>query len=326
MKLSIILPVYNVEKYIERCIMSVENQDISKDDYEIIVVDDGTKDRSAEIAESMNEKFGNIKIVHKPNGGLSSARNKGLEYATGEYVWFIDSDDYIEENVLKMLTSKIYEDRLDLLMFNVYDVWPDKEMAGFDVDEQPDRILSGMEYIKGYDIGKSAWCFIVKREILTDNNLFFTEGIIHEDYEFTLRLYEHVERMTFTPMRVYNYLHREGSITTTVNEEQTLKSIHSWQTIIEKETTYFANDSEYSKIAQSWISSHKFKGLCVLLFYRLPAEIKIKEYKKFKRLGSFNLSGANIRDFKLRILLSIIRFKSLYYILLHFFRVSKDGE
>lgn len=324
MKLSIILPVYNVEKYIEKCIMSVENQDISKDDYEIIVVDDGTKDRSAEIAESMNEKFGNIKIVHKPNGGLSSARNKGLEYATGEYVWFIDSDDYIEENVLKMLTSKIYEDRLDLLMFNVYDVWPDKEMAGFDVDEQPDRILSGMEYIKGYDIGKSAWCFIVKREILTDNNLFFTEGIIHEDYEFTLRLYEHVKRMTFTPIRVYNYLHREGSITTTVNEEQTLKSIHSWQTIIEKETTYFANDSEYSKAARVLADEHKLKGLCTLLFHVLPLEVKVREYRRFKELNAFDMRNLHIRGLKRRILYNMTRYSIIYYMLIHIYRVRRE--
>lgn len=327
MKLSIILPVYNVEEYIERCILSLKAQDLSQNDYEIIVVDDGSKDHSIEIAEKLKEEFKNFYIIHKPNGGLSSARNKGIGHAKGEYIWFIDSDDYIEKNVLKSLIDKLETDTLDLLLFNIYDIWPDKECPGFDIKSQPKNIISGLEYIKdGYDIGKSAWCFIVKKSIITDNNILFTEGIIQEDYEFVLKLYKYVNKLTFYPIRVYNYLHRDGSITTTKNASQTLKSIHSWQTIIKNETEFFSDNSDYSRVARYWIKVHKFKALCVLLFNKLPIDVKIREYNKFNELKAFSLKGVKAENLKLRFILSIVKIKPLYYILLHFYRVSKNDK
>lgn len=326
MKLSIILPVYNVEKYIERCILSLKEQDLPQNDYEIIIVNDGSEDHSIDIAEKLKVEFENFSIINKPNGGQSSARNKGIENAKGEYIWFIDSDDYIERNVLKSLIDNLETDKLDLLLFNIFDIWPDKECPGFDINAQPKNVISGIQYIKHHDIGKSPWCFIVKRSIITENNILFTEGIIHEDYEFVLKVYKYVQRLAFNPLRVYNYLHRDGSITTTRTEAQTLKSIHSWQRIIKNEKIFFSDNSEYSKVAQSWISDHKFNALCVLLFYRLPVKVKIKEYKEFKQLDAFNLKGIKVRNIKMRIILSVISIKPLYYILLHFFRTYRNDE
>ena len=98
MILSIIIPVYNVEKYVEKCIRSCENQDIPKENYEVIVVNDGSPDGSLAIVERLANEFSNIKVINQENKGLSMARNTGLEAAKGEYVWFVDSDDWIEEN------------------------------------------------------------------------------------------------------------------------------------------------------------------------------------------------------------------------------------
>ena len=102
-KLSLIIPMYNVELYIEKCLNSCINQDLSADEYEIIIVNDGSKDNSLSIAESIAQKHNNVRIITQTNGGLSSARNTGLINSRGEYIWFIDSDDWIEPNVLKEL-------------------------------------------------------------------------------------------------------------------------------------------------------------------------------------------------------------------------------
>ena len=99
-KLSIIIPVYNVENYVGKCLESCLNQDIPKNEYEIIVVNDGTKDNSVQVIEKYITPENNIRLIHRKNGGLSAARNTGLKEAKGEYVWFVDSDDWIENNVL----------------------------------------------------------------------------------------------------------------------------------------------------------------------------------------------------------------------------------
>ena len=95
MKLSIIIPVYNVEKWLERCVRSVENQDLPSSEYEVILVNDGSKDNSGQIASKLSEEYDNIVVINKNNGGQSSARNEGMRIARGEYFMFVDSDDYI---------------------------------------------------------------------------------------------------------------------------------------------------------------------------------------------------------------------------------------
>ena len=116
--LSIIVPVYNVEAYIAECLNSLVNQNYQ--DYEIIVVDDGSPDGSMIIADDIAKKSDKIKIMHKENGGLSSARNFGLEHASGQYIWFVDSDDRIETDCLAQLVERMKKYDLDILSFNAY--------------------------------------------------------------------------------------------------------------------------------------------------------------------------------------------------------------
>lgn len=119
-KLSLVIPMYNVELYIEKCLNSCINQDLSSNEYEIIIVNDGSKDTSLSRAEAIARKHNNIKIISQENGGLSSARNTGLKNAKGEYIWFIDSDDWIEPNVLKNLYQIASHNNLDILRFLEY--------------------------------------------------------------------------------------------------------------------------------------------------------------------------------------------------------------
>ena len=294
-RLSLIVPVYNVERYVERCIRSLEQQDIPREDYEIIVVDDGSQDRSISLVEQLCREFSNLVLVHKPNGGLSSARNFGIPHARGKYIWFVDSDDYVESRVLKDLLDQADALDLDLLAFNYCDIWPDKSPAGFNPSRQPvGKVISGETYIRDYPVGISAWFFLVRRELLPRHAVRFTEGIIHEDYEFTLHLYKYVRRMTFRDVRVYNYFHREGSIPTTRGYQQVLKSIRSWQKIVEIESARYTSDSSYDQAARQWVDTHKFFSINRLFFGRIPLSLKQEEYRRLCRLGAFRIGRTHL--------------------------------
>ena len=124
-KISIIVPVYNVEKYLEKCVKSILNQTFT--DFELILVDDGTPDSSGVICDQFAEKDERIKVIHKKNGGLSDARNTGIEVAKGEYIGFVDSDDYIAEDMYELLYTNIVNEEADLSICGIYDVYENKE-------------------------------------------------------------------------------------------------------------------------------------------------------------------------------------------------------
>ena len=211
LNLSIIIPVYNVEVYLQRCVESVENQDIPHSDYEVVLVNDGSTDRSAEICSALVEKYANIKLISKENGGLSSARNAGLEVAKGEYVMFVDSDDYIYPNVLKCLLDCCKTNNLDVCHFyyNVADTndKTTRAVSPFGYN----KVLSGEEVFNCYMIG-SACANIVRSSILRDHDLQFCVGIIHEDVEFMTRLLCYVNRLMVVDMDVYHYTFNPNSL------------------------------------------------------------------------------------------------------------------
>ncbi len=210
MKLSIIVPVYNVEDYIERCIKSLLCQDI--DDYEIIVVNDGTPDKSIEV---INEKFNDpkIRIVNRENGGLSAARNTGIDNAKGEYVWFVDSDDFIEENCLLYIISCIEGKDILVLTNGILEKNNKRSttyLGTYNMKAQNTHDLL-------YNYIACAPYFIYKKSLLVDNNLRFKLGVLHEDMEFTPRVLFKANSFSFFEKPLYHQTVREGSITHTFN-------------------------------------------------------------------------------------------------------------
>lgn len=218
MKLSIIIPMYNVELFIERCLLSCVRQDISYEDYEIIVVNDGSPDNSLVIAEHFAKEYSNIKIVSQPNGGLSAARNTGLSKAIGDYVWFVDSDDWIKDNCLKMIVELLIKENLDALA-----ICASNHIDGIDVRRfsfKENQIIKGVDAMM---IGKCHCCVpftIYKREFLCNNNLSFYKGIFHEDNEFTFRAYYYLERLGFVNDIIYFVFQNQNSITRTFNPKK----------------------------------------------------------------------------------------------------------
>lgn len=214
MKLSIIIPVYNVEKYIKKCLLSCVTQDISLDKYEIIVVNDGSPDNSKEIIDILAKQYANIHVIEQENSGLSMARNNGLKVAIGEYIWFVDSDDWIENYCLKSIINKLEETTPDLLQLQYRYVYDDSN-KNRDADKCIiDNVISGKKQLVKGGVPAPAQFTIYKRQFLIDNNLMFYPRIYHEDSEFKPRAVYCAERCVSYDEIVYNYYQRlEGAIT-----------------------------------------------------------------------------------------------------------------
>lgn len=213
--LSIIVPVYNVEYYIERCLSSIINSDISSINYELIIVNDGTKDNSMLIVDRFASENNHIKIINQENQGLSGARNTGVQQSKGRYIWFIDSDDYIETNVLMILT-KALEFVPDVIRFDSTWVYKNKKEKR-QLCNWGTSTIGGLEYLKKY--GTSAvWTFMYNRDFLLDNNLYFIKNRLHEDDPFNFAVCLKAKSIIYIPVNAYYYdKSRDGSITNIMN-------------------------------------------------------------------------------------------------------------
>ncbi len=215
--ISFIVPVYNVERYVERCIESLLHQGLSLDEYEIIIVDDGSTDQSGRICDDLASGHPAIRVIHQNNKGLSEARNAGLRIAEGKYIQFVDSDDYLLENVVPSLIDEMASKDLDVLRFQVRQVYenraPSSALFVFSPAEMQNE-MAGVRYLQDY-MGYACyvWQFVFRSSFLLNNALWFMPGIIFEDTEWTPKALSLAERVFSTNRLVYNYLEREGSIT-----------------------------------------------------------------------------------------------------------------
>ena len=216
--ISVIIPVYNVEKYLKQCIESVINQPFN--DMEIILVNDGSKDNSGAICDEYKLKDPRIKVIHKVNGGLSDARNKGIEQAVGKYLLFLDSDDYWMSNSLQDIAEKTTNnpDVVFLSVGKYYDK-TNKLSEEFEcLDGQFIRNKSQKEVLEYLSMSNkfpvAAWDKLVKRELIINNNLWFEKNLLSEDIEWTTNLLLLAQTYDVCETKFYVYRkQREGSIT-----------------------------------------------------------------------------------------------------------------
>lgn len=214
-KISVIVPVYNVEGYIKRNIESIISQNIHM---EIIYVDDGSTDKSACIIRKYMEIDDRIKLFQKENAGIGAARNYGLQQASGKYVIFIDSDDYIEENSLEILFNTAEEYGLDI----VQGCHKKVDAEGNYIKGSNNAVnigdpISGPRWLIEKELIVVVWLYLIKREHLIKNKLNFYEDIYHEDFEYTPRLIYYADRIKAIDLCFYNYVQREGSFMSTRN-------------------------------------------------------------------------------------------------------------
>lgn len=232
-RITIVVPVYKVEKYLEKCVTSLINQTFP--DIEIILVDDGSPDSCPEICDYFAENDSRIKAIHKPNGGLSDARNAGIREASGEYILFVDSDDYIDLDACEKFICAAADSTPDVVVANARRIEGEKESIMLHQFNTHGGIVTGEQYIKAElktnTMYMAAWLNLYNRKFLLDNNLEFKCGLLHEDEQFTPRVILKAKKVLGTDIVFYNYLIREDSITK--KNDLTWNAVHIIQTCYE---------------------------------------------------------------------------------------------
>ena len=276
---SIILPIYNVEKYLRECIDSILKQNFS--DYEIILVDDGSTDSSPQICDEYEKRDNRIKVVHKSNGGLSDARNCGTNIAQGNYIIYIDSDDYIiTENFLTDLYKKIELEQSDIILYKFskyYDHNNLLEQCNFSLCTNdtlnPDELL--YELVKKDSYYGMAWIKAFSRKIVTSNKIEFEKNLLGEDMDWYFNLLLHTKTISVIDKSYIAYRQREGSITKSLK----IKNLTDYIYILEKwsEIIYKFNSAEIKTKALKGALAKYYANL--LIVYSRLSDKKKKNYK-----------------------------------------------
>lgn len=226
-KISVIVPVYNVEQYLERCVDSIINQTYTN--LEIILVNDGSTDNSGKLCDELAKKDERIRVIHKENGGLSDARNRGIEEAESDLVGFIDSDDYIDSDMYEVLLKNLNDTDANLSMCALYDVYnntPEAQVTNKETwklsSEQAIKMVMEAKILSVTAVNK-----LYRKSLFTD--LKFEVGKIAEDAFIMIKLLDKCEKIVATNEKKYYYVHRENSITTQKFSTKFLNVIEAYE-------------------------------------------------------------------------------------------------
>lgn len=286
---SIIVPVYKVEDYLDKCIASIANQEF--ENYEIILVDDGSPDKCPEICDNWAKKKEHINVIHKKNGGSSSARNVGVRYAKGKYIIFVDSDDYWNNNsALSMITETIERVKeVDVIVFNNIDYSCLSHESiicnrKYDIEFMENADKNGvLKYLFNNNLFPgAAWVTVTRRKFLLANNIEFIEGIKAEDIDWLLNVYLNANRFSALNQAFYVYRkYRNDSITGTADVKSIKDILHTLDIWTKR-----LQDRRYDKIRDviyGYLCKHY---MCSVLVYdkisiadKCSCKNKLKSYK-----------------------------------------------
>ena len=300
-KVSVVIPVYNVEAFLHECVDSVLAQTMQ--DFEIILVDDGATDNSGAICDEYGDKDPHIRVIHQPNGGLSAARNTGLDAATGEYVYFLDSDDYIAPNTLERLCDKAEKERAEVVFFDatvffdgcepdpkVYQYHRSKEYATKQGRELLLELLDTDEYRTAVPL------MLFRRDYMLRNHLRFRPGILHEDELFTFYVYYGDGRIAHCHEEFYARRMRQASIMTSASMCRRYDSVY---TIYMELSEKFKKKEIRGEAAERYLAR---MSRSVMAKYRLLSEEDRKKNAGKQEVFRKNiLQNGGYRDSKLKI-------------------------
>lgn len=228
-RISIVVPVYKVEKYLDRCVESIVNQ--TYNNLEIILVDDGSPDNCPKMCDEWAKRDDRIQVIHKVNGGLSDARNAGLDIMTGDYVMFVDSDDFIDKEMCYDMLNLSVKEGADICCCNYFDFYENVPFKKNDVIQVQTQIFKGEEVIgllfnKKLPLIMVAWCKLYKAEIFKE--LRFEVGRYHEDEFMIHHTLSRANVLVYTNKKYYNYLKRTGSITSKISNKNIEDSLEAF--------------------------------------------------------------------------------------------------
>ena len=280
-KISIIVPLYNVEQFIEKCVSSVYNQNLQHKEFELIIVNDGSTDQSLSIAQDLIANKPNAKIISQQNKGLGGARNTGVLNANGEYLIFLDTDDWLLPNVLGHIVDLAIDEKLDILEFAAQGV-NTKGAILYHVKNKSRIYLSGCEYYNAVRYMNSACNKLYKRTFITDNHLLFLEKIYIEDFEFNTRCLINATRVMATDKLVAQFLQSENSITRNTDEAKKQKMIGDILFVI-KITEKLYHKHVANKVEHNFFLE-RLSFLVATLFYQL-----LKSKATYKEMNTLRL-------------------------------------
>lgn len=251
LKLSIIIPAYNAAPYIDKCVRSCECQDIPLHQYEIIIVDDGSVDHTKECVFRLQQEFQNIKYIYQDNACQGAARNNGLRYAKGKYIWYIDADDWINTYILQTIYRKLEKDNLTALLVGHVKLYEEKTIHWHILDG--DKICSGREILLSGVIYNSPTYGVWNRHYLLENELFFVEKIYHEDTEIYPRMYINAEKIGFWDKDCYFVYVSKDSTTRGANPQRAIDVI----TVVRNLLCFFntLQDAKLKEVLNHYICS-----------------------------------------------------------------------
>ena len=291
--LSIIVPVYNVEKYLKQCLNSLICQTL--DNYEIIIINDGSTDNSKDIINQYCRSNYNIKVINQKNSGLSVARNRGISEASGEYIAFIDSDDYICNDMMESMLNQAKLNNLDLVVCNyerVYDNSEKNEVVYSHLEEGV--VYAGKELLKKFLVNKitpNACDKIYKKSIFTKNNIMFPTGYYHEDLLTMYNILSNINAAAYINRDYYKYRCRENSITTSLS----IKNITDMEYIIDEINSMFNNSYKSQNELQKYIRAFNVINFNICVY--MSCKIKDKNSNDIlKRLFKKYLSVKLIKN------------------------------
>ncbi len=220
-KYSFIVPVYNTEKFLKKCLDSLVNQTYK--DFEIIVVNDGSTDKSSNIISKYQKKYKNIIVIDKENEGLSMARNRGVQKSSGKYIIFVDSDDYVSNKLLEEVDKKI--DDSDILRFQI--ATEDEEYTKInEYHEEGFESMCGYDafkYLSSYHFVEPAWCYVIRRDYYIENKFSFKKDVYHEDFGLIPHVVYKARKVKSIDFIGYYYIQRNGSIMNNNDYKKTVK-------------------------------------------------------------------------------------------------------
>ena len=286
--------MYNAEQYIWQCISSIINQPINTDIYEIIVINDGSNDNSLKVAQTIASKTDNIRVLDQANRGVSATRNKGIEVANGEYIWFIDADDYIADNVLSKLLRCVEDNQLDIVEFKK--IRTESRIlttASQEVSGRGLQVFKGTEFVSKLNFNDSACVYLYSKQLLFSSGIRF-EGVMMEDMLFNARIVPKAYRVARYPLDVYRYVITPNSLWNTRTSKKLKKSIkdsiHSVEHYAKIIRTYQNSNIDVS-IFESKIQNMLFNIAKRLLASNFSVYEKLKIIKNLESQVLYPMKG-----------------------------------
>ena len=297
-KVSIVVPIYNVEKELNRCLDSIVNQTYKN--LEIILVNDGSKDKSEEIAKQFSLIDNRINFYNKENGGLSDARNFGIEKATGKYLLFVDSDDYIDSEAVNTLVKTMEINNLDIILGNAIKEEEEKKISLINPRSSNNLIMRGEDYfataLKNKQYNDAVWLNMYSTELIKKNKIYFIKGQLHEDINWTPKVLIIAKKVMFINFPFYHYIIRENSITQ--QKDFSKNKLHKMMACEDLSAFYDKNEKN--------IKEKNLKIYREQLIYIYITSFFLKSKKKYKINKMFLVKNAKTKQSKIKVFLFLI--------------------